>query len=60
MVAMVCYMHWLVLTAHRMVPPHLSNRLVMGGLLVFMAIAIGWVIALLRAFRRPRAITQSP
>jgi len=57
MVAMVGYMHWLVLTAHRMVPPHLSNQLVMGGLLVFMAIAIGWVIALLRAFRRPRAIT---
>jgi uncharacterized membrane protein len=57
MVAMVCYMHWLVLTAHRMVPPHLSNQFVMGGLLVFMAIAIGWVIALLRAFRRPLAIT---
>ena len=57
MVAMVCYMHWLVLSAYRMMPPHLSNQLVMGGLLVFMAIAIGWVIALLRAFRRPRAIT---
>ena len=57
MVAMVCYVHWLVLAAHRMVPPRLSNQLVMGGLLVFMAIAIGWVIALLRAFRRPDAIT---
>jgi uncharacterized membrane protein len=53
MVAMVCYMHWLVLTAHRSVPPYLSNQMVMGGLLVFMAIAVGWVIALLRAFRRP-------
>jgi uncharacterized membrane protein len=55
MVAMVCYMHWLVLAAHRSVPPHLSNQMVMGGLLVFMAVAIGWVIALLRAFRRPRS-----
>jgi uncharacterized membrane protein len=54
MVAMVCYMHWLVLVAHRSVPPHLSNQLVMGGLLVFMGIAIGWVIGLLRAFRLPR------
>ena len=57
MVAMVCYMYWLVMTAHRSVPPHLSNQLVMGGLLVFMGIAIGWVIGLLRAFRLPRVIT---
>jgi hypothetical protein len=57
MVAMVCYMHWLVLSAHRSVPPHLSNRLVMGGLLVFMAIAVGWIVGLLRTFRRPRLIT---
>jgi len=57
MVAMVCYMHWLVLTAHRSVPPRLSNQMVMGGLLIFMAIAVGWVIALLRAFRQPRLIT---
>jgi uncharacterized membrane protein len=56
MVAMVCYMHWLVMTAHRSVPPHLSNQLVMGGLLVFMGIALGWVIALLRAFRLPRLV----
>lgn len=57
MVAMVCYMHWLILIAHRSVPPRLSNQLVMGGLLVFMAIAVGWVIAVLRAFRRPTLIT---
>ncbi|HEY2463620.1 MAG TPA: hypothetical protein VGI32_06140 [Steroidobacteraceae bacterium] len=57
MVAMVCYMHWLVLTAHRSVPPHLSNRLVMGGLLVFMGIAAAWIIGLLRTFRRPPLIT---
>jgi uncharacterized membrane protein len=57
MVAMICYMHWLLLIAHRSVPPHLSNQLVMGGLLIFMAVAVGWVIALLRAFRLPRIIT---
>jgi uncharacterized membrane protein len=57
MVAMVCYMHWLVMTAHRSVPPHLSNQQVLGGLLVFMGIALGWVLALLRAFRLPRLIT---
>ena len=57
MVAMVCYMHWLELAAHRNVPPRLSNQLVSGGLLVFLGIAIGWVIALLRTFRRPRLIT---
>lgn len=57
MVAIVCYMHWLILGAHRSVPPHLSNQLVMGGLLVFTAIAVGWIIALLRAFRLPRVIT---
>ncbi len=53
MVAMVCYMHWLVLTAHRSVPPRLSNQLLMGGLLVFMGIAAGWIFGLLRTFRRP-------
>lgn len=57
MVAMVCYMHWLVMSAHHSVPPHLSNPQVLGGLLVFMGIAVGWVIALLRAFRLPRLIT---
>ena len=57
MVAMVCYMHWLVMTAHRSVPPHLSNQLIIGGLLVFMGIALGWVIGLLRTFRRPPIIT---
>ena len=57
MVGMVCYMHWLVLAAHRSVPPRLSNQMVIGGLLIFMAIAVGWVIALLRAFRQPRIIT---
>lgn len=57
MVAMVCYVHWLELAAHREVPPHLSNRWVGMGLLVFFAITGVWIIKLLRAFRRPPIIT---
>jgi hypothetical protein len=57
MVAIVCYMHWLVMTAYHSVPPHLSNQLVIGGLLVFMGIALGWALGLLRTLRRPPIIT---
>ena len=57
MVAMVCYVHWLELGAHRSAPPQLSNQMFMGGLFVFMALAAGWILALLRAFRRPPVIT---
>ena len=54
MVAMVCYVHWLELGAHRSTPPQLSNPMLMGGLVAFMAISVGWILALLRTFRRPR------
>jgi uncharacterized membrane protein len=57
MVAMVCYVHWLELGAHRSAPPQLSNQMFMGGLFVFMALAAGWILALLRAFRRPPVVT---
>ena len=57
MVAMVCYVHWLELIAHRSTPPHLSNRFVGVGLLVFFAITGVWLIKLLRAFRAPPSIT---
>ena len=57
MVAMVCYVHWLILDAHRTVPPHLSNRWVAGGLFVFFLVSGGWIIAMLRYFRGPRVIT---
>jgi uncharacterized membrane protein len=53
MIAMVCYVHWLELGAHRSAPPQLSNPMFMGGLFVFLGIAVGWIIALLRALRRP-------
>jgi hypothetical protein len=57
MVAMVCYIHWLELAAHRSMPPHLSNRFVGVGLLVFFAVTGVWIIKLLRAFRTPPIIT---
>jgi uncharacterized membrane protein len=57
MSAMVCYVHWLILDAHRAVPPHLSNHLVAGGLFVFFIVTGSWIIALLRYFRGPRITT---
>jgi len=54
LVAMVCFVHWLELGAHRRMPPHLSNAAVEAGLLVFFLITAGWILALLISFRRPR------
>ena len=54
MVAMACYVHWLELGANRRAPPHLSNELILGGLIVFSLVMVGWIVVLLRAFRRPR------
>jgi hypothetical protein len=53
LVALVCFVHWLVLDAHRRVPPQLSNGSFEAGLLVFFLIAAAWIIGLLMAFRRP-------
>jgi hypothetical protein len=54
MVAMVCYAHWLILVAHRSVPPHFSKSLILGGLLSFALMTGGLLVALLMAFRLPR------
>jgi uncharacterized membrane protein len=55
MTALVCFVHWLELDAHRTVPPHLSSQLFAGGLAAFLLITLGWIFVLLRAFRLPRA-----
>jgi uncharacterized membrane protein len=52
--AIVGYVHWLELDAHRSVPPQLSNPRFEAGLLTFLLIAVAWSIAILMAFRRPR------
>jgi hypothetical protein len=54
LVTMVCFVHWLVLGAHRRVPPQLSSAAIEAGMLTFLLISAGWIIALLIAFRRPR------
>jgi hypothetical protein len=51
---MVCYVHWLVLVAHRSVPPHFSKSLIVGGLLAFALMTGGLLALLLNAFRLPR------
>jgi uncharacterized membrane protein len=53
LVAMVCFVHWLELGALRHMPPQLSNAALEAGLLAFVLIAAGWIIALLISFRRP-------
>jgi hypothetical protein len=55
LVTMVCFVHWLVLGAYRRIPPQLSNPWIEAGLLTFFLITLGWIIALLIVFRRPRA-----
>jgi uncharacterized membrane protein len=52
--ALVCFVQWLELDAHRTVPPHLSNQLFAGGLAAFLLITLGWIFILLRTFRLPR------
>jgi hypothetical protein len=56
MVAMACYVHWLEITTHRSVPTQLSNPLAFGGLLAFFLISVGWIFALMGAFRLPRSL----
>lgn len=52
--AMMCFIHWTIVTANRAQPPHLSNGVAIGGLLVPLALALGWGMVLIVAFRRPR------
>ena len=54
LIGMVCYVHWLELKANRQQPAHLPNDLVYAGLILFFLITVGWMAALLLAFRRPR------
>lgn len=53
-IAMIGFVHWLVLKAHQVAPPHLSGSLVIGGLVAFVVVAGGWALVLLFSFRRPR------
>lgn len=55
LISMVCFFHWLELKANRSLPAHLPNDLVYAGLIIFFLITVGWIAALLLAFRLPRS-----
>lgn len=46
------YVHGLVIQANRSVPPQLSSGAIIGGLVVFVGVAIGWSILLPLKFMR--------
>lgn len=48
----LCYVHGLVVLANLAQPPSLPGPLLIGGLVVFAAVVLAWVIALRRRFRR--------
>jgi hypothetical protein len=54
LICMVCFVHWLELKANLSQPAHLPNDLVYAGLALFFLVSVGWIAALLLAFRRPR------
>lgn len=53
LVVFLCFVHWEVLRANRLVPPMLDNRRFMLGMGLFMAALIAWIVSLRRQFRLP-------
>ena len=51
---LMCFIHWVLVIANQQQPPHLSNGMAIGGLLVFLAVTLAWAMVLIVAFRRPR------
>jgi uncharacterized membrane protein len=52
MVALTCFVHWLVLDANQQRPPQLSNSLFAAGLGLFTACMAVWIATLMLKFRR--------
>ena len=52
MVALTCFVHWLVLDANLRRPPELSNSLFAAGLGLFTACMAVWVATMMFTFRR--------
>jgi uncharacterized membrane protein len=52
LVALLCYMHWLVVLANEAQPPQLSNTWFIGGLVVFVGAVLLWLKMFLGRFRR--------
>jgi hypothetical protein len=47
--------HWLVVQANTVAPPVLDNTRFLGGLGLFAAATVAWIVALRRSVRRPPA-----
>jgi uncharacterized membrane protein len=50
LVVFLCYVHWLVVRANRVQPPHLSNPAMISGLVVLVLYALVWTRVLVRHF----------
>jgi uncharacterized membrane protein len=55
LVVFLCFVHWEVVRANRLVPPMLDNHRFMLGMGLFMAALIVWIVSLRRQFRVPAA-----
>lgn len=59
LVTFLCYVHWLVIAANRVRPPHLAGPWLIGGLVAFLVLMLIWLKVLLGHFRaRARPIIQ--
>ncbi len=58
LVVFLCYVHWLVVRANAVRPPHLSTPWINAGLVGFVVFAIVWIRLILRRFRN-RPLGQS-
>lgn len=47
----LCYAHWLVVRANEATPPNLASHWFIGGLVVFLAATLAWVVSLVAHFR---------
>lgn len=54
--AFLCFIHWLVVGANKLQPPHLSPPLFVTGLVLFMLAVAIWVGVLFVHFRRQKPI----
>ena len=48
----LCFVHWLVVRANAVQPPHLSGSLFVAGLVVFLVALVVWLGAFVAHFRR--------
>ena len=48
----LCYVHWLVVAANKLVPPHLATAPLVAGLVLFVLSAVVWAGAFIAHFYR--------